>query len=116
MKVRDSDVLAWVRGQRKVSQVLGTFWLLDFTMLLFFLGVRFETRGPFISLIFQCFFSGRDKPRILYQRILRHACTSLFLPTAKLGHVLKEELASSQLQRVSNFFVYMLNKLKLIFP
>jgi hypothetical protein len=33
MKERDSDVLAWVRGQRKVSQVLGPFGLLDFTML-----------------------------------------------------------------------------------
>jgi hypothetical protein len=33
MKVRDSDVLAWVRGQRKMSQVLGAFGLLDFTML-----------------------------------------------------------------------------------
>jgi hypothetical protein len=33
MKVRDSDVLAWVWGQRKKSQVLGAFGLLDFTML-----------------------------------------------------------------------------------
>jgi hypothetical protein len=33
MKVRDSDVLAWVRGQRKMSQVLGAFRLLDFIML-----------------------------------------------------------------------------------
>jgi hypothetical protein len=33
MNVRDSDVLEWVRGQRKVSQVLGAFGLLDFTML-----------------------------------------------------------------------------------
>jgi hypothetical protein len=33
MKVRDSDVSAWVRGQRKMSQVLGAFGLLDFTML-----------------------------------------------------------------------------------
>jgi hypothetical protein len=31
MKVRDSDVLAWVRGQRKMSQVLGALGLLDFT-------------------------------------------------------------------------------------
>jgi hypothetical protein len=28
MKVRDSDILAWVWGQRKMSQVLGTFRLL----------------------------------------------------------------------------------------
>jgi hypothetical protein len=33
MKVRDSDILARVRGQRKTSQVLGAFGLLDFTML-----------------------------------------------------------------------------------
>jgi hypothetical protein len=33
MKVRDSEVLAWVWGQRKMSQVLGVFGLLDFTML-----------------------------------------------------------------------------------
>jgi hypothetical protein len=33
MKVRDSDVLLWVRGQRKMSQVLGAFGLLDFTLL-----------------------------------------------------------------------------------
>jgi hypothetical protein len=33
MKERDSDVLAWVRGQRKISQVQGKFGLLDFTML-----------------------------------------------------------------------------------
>jgi hypothetical protein len=29
MKIRDSDVLAWVRGHRKTSQLLGTFGLLD---------------------------------------------------------------------------------------
>jgi hypothetical protein len=33
MKIRDSDVLVWVRGQRKMRQVLGVFGLLDFTML-----------------------------------------------------------------------------------
>jgi hypothetical protein len=33
MKVRDSAILAWVWGQRKISQVLGAFGLLDFTML-----------------------------------------------------------------------------------
>jgi hypothetical protein len=33
MKVRDSDVLALVRGQKKVCQLLGAFGLLDFTML-----------------------------------------------------------------------------------
>jgi hypothetical protein len=33
MKVRDSAVLAWVWGQMKISQVLGAFGLLDFTVL-----------------------------------------------------------------------------------
>jgi hypothetical protein len=33
MKVRDSVILECVRGQRKVSQVLGAFRLLDFIML-----------------------------------------------------------------------------------
>jgi hypothetical protein len=33
MKVRDSDVLAWVWGQRKMNEVLGAFGLLDFIML-----------------------------------------------------------------------------------
>jgi hypothetical protein len=32
MKVRDSDVLVLVRGKRKMSQVLGAFGLLDFTI------------------------------------------------------------------------------------
>jgi hypothetical protein len=32
-KARDYDVLAWVLGQRKMSQVLGAFGLLDFTIL-----------------------------------------------------------------------------------
>jgi hypothetical protein len=33
MKLRDSDILVWVWGQRKTSQVMGAFGLLDFTML-----------------------------------------------------------------------------------
>jgi hypothetical protein len=33
MKVRDSDVLAWVREQIKMSQALGALGLLDFTIL-----------------------------------------------------------------------------------
>jgi hypothetical protein len=51
MKVRDSDVLAWVLGQRKISQVLDVFGLLDFT---------FETYEPFIYQIFQFFFGPRQ--------------------------------------------------------
>jgi hypothetical protein len=57
MKVRDSDVLAWVWGQRKMNQVLGMFGLLYFTTYgLFLFGARFETYELFISLIFQFFF------------------------------------------------------------
>jgi hypothetical protein len=42
-----------------MSQVLGAFGLLDFTM-----DSVSETYEPFISLIFNIFFSGRGKPRI----------------------------------------------------
>jgi hypothetical protein len=45
-----------------MSQVLGAFGLLDFSPLSF--GGRFVTYEPFISLIFQLFFSGRGEPRI----------------------------------------------------
>jgi hypothetical protein len=39
MKVRNLEVLAWVRGQGKMGQVLGVFELLDFTMLRPFLAL-----------------------------------------------------------------------------
>jgi hypothetical protein len=43
-----------------MSQALGAFQLLYFTMLgPFLLGARFETYEPFISLIFQLFFAPR---------------------------------------------------------
>jgi hypothetical protein len=65
LKIRNSDVLAWVRGQKKMSQALGAFGLLDFTpcYVPFSFGARFETYEPFISLVIH-FFSGRGKPRI----------------------------------------------------
>jgi predicted branched-subunit amino acid permease len=48
-----------------MSQVLGAFGLLDFTMLRpFSLGMRFYTYEPFIYLVFK-FFSDRDETRIL---------------------------------------------------
>jgi hypothetical protein len=53
MKVRDSVILAKVLGQRKMSQVLGAFGLLDFTVSL---GVCFENYEPFIYLILPFFF------------------------------------------------------------
>jgi hypothetical protein len=61
MKVRGSDILARIWGQRKMSQVLGTFGSLDFTM--FLLDVHFETYETLIYLIFQ-FFSGQGKSKI----------------------------------------------------
>jgi hypothetical protein len=55
-----------------MSQVLGAFELLDFTMLgPFLLGACFEAYEPSISLIFP-FFSVRCKPRILNQWIRGH--------------------------------------------
>jgi hypothetical protein len=59
MKVRDSGVLEWVRGQRKMSQVLGAFGLLNFTTLGPF---SLDAREPYISLIFH--FLSRGKRRI----------------------------------------------------
>jgi membrane protein CcdC involved in cytochrome C biogenesis len=59
-KVRVSDILAWVWGQKKMSQVLGMFWLLDSTMLLpVTVTAHFENYEPLISLVFQ-FFGGQQ--------------------------------------------------------
>jgi hypothetical protein len=53
-----------VWGQRKMSQVLGMFWLLILTCYgLFSLGGHFETYKTFNSSIFQ-FFSGHGEPQI----------------------------------------------------
>jgi hypothetical protein len=52
MKERDSDILVWVWGQRKMSQVLGVFRLLDFTISL---GTHFETCELFIYFILLLF-------------------------------------------------------------
>jgi hypothetical protein len=65
MKVRDSDLLAWLRGKRKTSQVLGAFGMLDFTMLRAVLAWRafwnLRTVHFFNFPIFFC--SGYGKPR-----------------------------------------------------
>jgi hypothetical protein len=54
VNLRDSDILAWVQGQGKMSQVLDTFVLLDFTMLLpvFALRVFYNLLTIFSSDIF----------------------------------------------------------------
>jgi hypothetical protein len=66
MKVRDSGVLVWVRGQRKMRQVLGAFGLLDFTMLLTVPAWRaFWNLWNVYFFNFPIFFSGRGKPRII---------------------------------------------------
>jgi hypothetical protein len=64
MKVRDSDVLGWVRGQRKMSHVLGAFGLLEFTMLRPHsrLARVFKLMNR-LCLDFSIFISGRFKPR-----------------------------------------------------
>jgi hypothetical protein len=70
-----SSVGKYVRGQRKRSEVLGAFGLLDVTMLRPVLAWRrFETYETFIYLIFQ-FFPGRGELRILNQGIWGHACS-----------------------------------------
>jgi len=69
---------AWIRGQRKMSQVLGAFGLLDITMLRPVVTWHaFWNLWTFISLMFQIF-SDRGKPRILNPRIQGSTCT-LFL-------------------------------------
>jgi hypothetical protein len=76
MKVRDSEVLAWVRGQRKTSQVLDAFGLLDFTILRPVLVMRaFWKLWTVYFFNFPIFFSGHGKPRILNQWIRGHDCT-----------------------------------------
>jgi hypothetical protein len=70
---------AWVRGQRKMRQVLRAFgcWISP-CYYPFSLGARFETYEPIISLIFP-FFSDRGKPRILNRWIRGHNCTYILL-------------------------------------
>jgi hypothetical protein len=62
LKVRDSDILGWVRGQRKMSQVLGAFgyWISP-CYGPFSLGSRFEAYEPSISLIFPFFRAGVNR-------------------------------------------------------
>ena len=56
---------AWVRGKRKISQVLGAFGLLDFTILRSVLTWRaFWNLWNVYFFNFSNFFSGRGQPRI----------------------------------------------------
>jgi hypothetical protein len=65
MKVRDSDVLAWVRRQRKMSQLLGASGLLDFTILRPVLAWRaFSNLRTVYFSNFTYYFSDRGKPWI----------------------------------------------------
>jgi hypothetical protein len=67
---------AWVQGQRKMSQVLGAFGLLDFTMLRPGLAWRaFLNLWTIYFFNFPNFFSGHCQPRILNLQIRRSACT-----------------------------------------
>jgi hypothetical protein len=67
--------VAWVRGQRKVSKVLGAFGLLDFTLLRPVLawGTFWKLRTVFF-LSFSIFFSGRGRPRIRGSAVLMICC------------------------------------------
>jgi len=66
---------ARVRGQRKMSQLLGTFGLLDLTMLRPVLAWRaFWNSRTVYFFNFPNFFSGRGKPRILNPRKPGFAC------------------------------------------
>jgi len=65
----------------------------------FSLGARFETYGPFISLIFQFFFSGRSKPRITETTDTESADTVVRLylvkeQIAKLGNMSEDHAAN----------------------
>jgi hypothetical protein len=77
MAVRDSDVLAWVRGNRKTSQVLGDFGLLDFNMFRPVFNWRlFWNLRTVYFFNFSLFWGerGRGKPRKLNQGIRSHDC------------------------------------------
>jgi hypothetical protein len=67
---------AWVQGQRKMSQVLGAFGVLDFTMLQPVLAWRaFWNLWTVYFFNFTNFFSGRGPLRILNPQIWRSTCT-----------------------------------------
>jgi hypothetical protein len=69
MKGMDSGVFAYVRGQRKISQVPGAFVLLDFTMLRPVLDLRGFLTLRSVHFFNFPFLTGRGKPRILNQWI-----------------------------------------------
>jgi hypothetical protein len=67
LAVRDSDVLAWVQGQSKMSQVLGEFGLLDFTMLwpvLTWCAFCYLRTIYFFNFLILFFWGGQGKPWI----------------------------------------------------
>jgi len=65
----------WVQGQRKMSQVLGAFGLLDFTMLRPILAWRvFLNLWTIYFFNFPNFFPGRGQPQILNPRIRQSTC------------------------------------------
>jgi hypothetical protein len=83
MKVRACDFLAWVRGQRKMSQVLGAFVLLYFTMLRPVLAWRaFWNIWTIYFFNFPFFRAAGNrgwlKPQILIQWIRGHDCVYIY--------------------------------------
>jgi hypothetical protein len=79
MKVSDSDVLAWVRGQNEMSQALARLgcWISP-CYGSFSISAGFVTYEPFISLNFK-FVSGRGKPRIIENADAESATTGLVI-------------------------------------
>jgi hypothetical protein len=107
-EIRDSDVLAWVREQRKISQVLGVFRPLDFTMLQPVLtGARFVTYELYFC-NFQ-FFEGHGKPWILNQWMWQHSCT-LFNPvTSDRCPSAKYPLTRLIFQKIFTIYLFLLS-------
>jgi len=84
---------AWVRGQRKMSQVLGAFGLLDFAVLRSVLAWRaFSNLRKIYFLILRFYFSGRGQTRILNPRKRRSTCIFLNNHFARYGKKLALKL------------------------
>jgi hypothetical protein len=88
MKVRGSDILAWVWGQRKKSQVLGTFGLLDFTIHCFLsLFVSLEVSDAYVNVLciimfyfmLQTFFKNNNLKLMQKNTIIDKTLTYAFL-------------------------------------
>ena len=80
-------------GTKEMSQVLGAFGLLVFTML-WPVVAHFEAYETFISLIFQILWGGRSKPPIT---------ETMETESADMGSACNYELYYQQLKIISNY-------------